>query len=71
MEFAMSEINDKQGNKGIYRNVSFLILCLTFHTPSRVYIITLWNYETIVYIRPFITGIKGVTQGTVICHVVS
>ena len=57
MEFAMPEINDKQMHKGIYRNVSLFILHLTFLTPSRVYIITLWNYETVVYIQSFITDI--------------
>ena len=38
-------------NKGIY------ILDLTFPALSRVYIITLWNYEAVVYIQSFITDI--------------
>ena len=48
----MSQINDKQRNKGIYRNVS---LFDTSPNLSKVHIITLWNYETAVYIQSFMT----------------
>ena len=52
-------------NKGTKESIGmyhFLILHLTFPTPSRVYIITLWNYEIIVHIQSFITGIKQIKR---------